>query len=151
MRLPRNLNLRNLSRNLRNNATKAERKLWYDFLRTYQPQWYRQRIVGNFILDFYCPKAHLAIEIDGGQRYENDKANQDEKRTYSLQGLGIKTIRFTNHDVIQSFDEVCLAVKDMVMQILDQELKQAYIPSPPLRGPSLKGGLKRIDCFKIDN
>lgn len=114
MHLPRNPNLRNLSRNLRNNATKAERMLWFEFLRHYRPRWYRQRIVGNFILDFYCPQASLAIEVDGGQHYEDEIIKQDEQRTIILQSLWIKTVRFTNLDVLNNFDQVCLAIDEEV-------------------------------------
>lgn len=118
MRLPKKSNLGDLARSLRNNATKAERKLWFEFLRTCRPQWYRQRIVGNFILDFYCPKARLAIEIDGGQYYEDKKAYQDNQRTILLQSLGIKTIRFTNNDVVDNFDQVCISIDEEIKQIL---------------------------------
>ena len=121
MRLPRNPKLGDLSRNLRNTATKAERKLWFEFLRTYHPQWYRQKIVGNFILDFYCPKVKFAIEVDGGQHYEENIAEQDQQRSSILQSLGVKVIRFTNSEVINNFDQVCLAIDEEVKQILSQE------------------------------
>ena len=118
MHLPRNVKLVNFSRELRNNATKAERKVWFEFLRTYHPQWYRQRIVGNFILDFYCPKAQLTIEVDGGQHYEDEVAKQDDQRSVILKSLGIRTMRFTNFEVIDNFDQVCLAIDEEVKQSL---------------------------------
>lgn len=92
--------------------------LWFEFLRHYRPRWYRQRIVGNSILDFYCPQASLAIEVDGGQHYEDEKFEQDEQRTLFLQGLGIKTVRFTNLDVLDNFDQVCLAIDEEVKNTL---------------------------------
>jgi very-short-patch-repair endonuclease len=118
MRFPRNSKLVQLSRNLRNNATKPERKLWFEFLRTYQPQCYRQKIVGNFILDFFCPKGKLAIEIDGGQHFEDEMVKQDGQRAETLQALGIKTIRFTNFEVVHNFDQVCLAIDEEIKQRL---------------------------------
>ena len=118
MRLPRNSNLVNLSRILRNNSTGAERKLWFEFLRTYLPHWYRQKIVSNFILDFYCPQVRLAIELDGGQHYEDENAEQDRQRTLLLKTFGVRTIRFTNLDVINNFDQVCLTIDDEVKDTL---------------------------------
>ena len=76
-----NKNIQN-ARKLRNNMTPQERKLWYLYLRTYRPRIYRQRPVGKYILDFYCAKAGLAIEIDGGQHYDKaDNEQYDSKRT----------------------------------------------------------------------
>ena len=120
MRLPKKSNLGDLARNLRNNATKAERKLWFEFLRTCHPHWYRQRIISNFILDFYCPKARLAIEVDGGQHYGDKKSRQDDQRTFFLKSLGIETIRFTNNDVVDNFDQVCISIDEEIKQILAQ-------------------------------
>ena len=115
-KLPRNKSLKNLSSDLRNNATPEENKLWYEFLRTYPIRFNRQRIVGNFILDFYCAKARLAVELDGSQHYENSGISHDEQRTKYLESLGITVLRFSNTEVNKSFYEVCtvidMAVKD---------------------------------------
>jgi len=70
--IPRNKSLKNLARKLRNNATKQENHLWYDFLRKHPQQFYRQRIIGNYIVDFYCPTAKLVIELDWSQHYEKE-------------------------------------------------------------------------------
>ena len=113
-RLPRNKSLKTLSSNLRNNATPQENKLWYEFLRTYPVRFNRQRIVGNFILDFYCAKARLAVELDGSQHYENNGINHDEQRTEYLESLGIYVLRFTNSEINENFYEVCTVIDETV-------------------------------------
>ena len=67
--LPRNKKLKGFSRALRKNATPQESRLWYQFLRTYPVRFNRQRIIGNYIVDFYCDKAKLIVELDGSQHY----------------------------------------------------------------------------------
>ena len=114
-KLPRNKSLKNLSSDLRNNATPEENKLWYEFLRTYPIRFNRQRIVGNFILDFYCAKARLAVELDGSQHYENSGISHDEQRTKYLVSLGITVLRFSNTEVNKSFYEVCTVI-DMTVK-----------------------------------
>ena len=69
-----NQNLRQFSRELRKNSTDAERRLWSK-LRLRQLngfQFYRQRIIVNYIVDFFCPKAKLVIEVDGSQHYSGE-------------------------------------------------------------------------------
>lgn len=102
-----NKNIQN-ARKLRHNMTPQERKLWYLYLRTYRPRIYRQRPVGKYILDFYCAKARLAIEIDGGQHYdEADNEQYDSKRTKHLNGQGIRVIRIPNNQIMNNFKGVC--------------------------------------------
>lgn len=110
MSLPRNDNLLKHARRLRKEMTKEERHLWYDFLKDYPAKIYRQKIVGNYILDFYCEKAKLAIELDGSQHYEDAGQNYDQKRTDYLSGLGIEVFRISNMDVNQNFRGVCEAI-----------------------------------------
>ena len=64
-----NPNLTNLSQNLRKNMTKEEKHLWYDFLKNLPITVNRQKVIGNYIVDFYCAKANIAIELDGSQHY----------------------------------------------------------------------------------
>ena len=109
-RLPRNKNLKNLSTVLRNNATEEENKLWYEFLRTYPVRFNRQRIIGNCIVDFYCAKAKLVVELDGSQHYETKGIKNDTDRTRFLEELGLKIIRFSNLEVKENFYEVCTVI-----------------------------------------
>ena len=77
------------AKELRKNMTRHERHLWYDFLKDYPIKIYKQKIVGNYILDFYCEKAKLAIELDGSQHYEDSGIENDAKRDEFLNSLGL--------------------------------------------------------------
>ena len=109
-RLPRCKELKNLSSALRNNATKEENKLWYEFLRTYPIRFNRQRIIGSYIVDFYCAKEKIVIELDGSQHYKSEEIKHDAERTDFLENLGLKVIRFSNLDVTENFYEVCTVI-----------------------------------------
>lgn len=104
------------ARTLRKNMTKEERKLWYDFLRNQKTHWYKQRIVGNYILDFYCASFKLAIELDGSQHFDDDALEYDNKRTEYLNKQGIKVVRFTNRDINNNFEGVCLMIEELTSQ-----------------------------------
>ena len=108
--LPRNNNLLHHARQLRKEMTKEERHLWYDFLKDYPVKFYKQKIVGNYILDFYCEKAKLAVELDGSQHYVEQGQAYDRVRTEYLQKLGIRVLRFSNTDITQNFRGVCEAI-----------------------------------------
>ena len=95
------------ARELRNGATKQENALWYGFLRRRPEQWNRQRVIGGFIVDFYCREAKLAIELDGMQHYTPEGLAYDEERSAYLEGLGLKVIRFQNKEVDDVFYLVC--------------------------------------------
>ncbi len=81
-----------LARELRENMTHWERKLWYEFLRLYKVRFQRQKAIGNYIADFYCAKARLVIELDGGRHYEPEQVQRDNERTEILQSLNFKSI-----------------------------------------------------------
>lgn len=102
-----NSNLKNLARELRNNMTNEERKLWYQFLRSCNVRFLRQKVIGNYIVDFYSPKAAIVIEIDGGQHYEDNAIEKDKIRDKYLQGLGLKVLRYSNTDINKNFEAVC--------------------------------------------
>jgi len=106
------------ARELRKNATKQENRLWYEYLRDFRPRFTRQRIVGSYILDFYCSKAKLAVELDGSQHYEPRAMSYDQARTRFLDSLGIQVMRFTNIDVDRNFEGVCIAISNQVNTIL---------------------------------
>ena len=96
-----------MAKNLRKNMTKEERRLWYDFLNVYKPAFRRQFVIAEYIVDFYCPAARLAIELDGSQHYEADEMERDKVRTARMEAFGVKVIRFANTDVLRRFREVC--------------------------------------------
>ena len=87
--------------------TPWERKLWFEFLKTLPIRVYKQKPIGDFIVDFYLPKYKLAIELDGSQHYTSEVQAYDEDRTKYLSSLGITVLRYTNNDVHDKFDSVC--------------------------------------------
>ena len=91
---------------LRQNMTTAEKKLWYEFLRGYKYRFVRQKIVGNYILDFYCQKLKLGIEVDGETHFDYKNEEYDKKRTFELAKLGIEIIRFWNNNILEGLGEV---------------------------------------------
>ena len=105
--LPYNRNLVDRARELRKNMTLAEKKLWYGYLRTFPLRVLRQKPIDNFIVDFYCAKLKLAIEVDGDSHFSLEAQAKDEARTNILQGYGLRVIRFTNDDVLGNFEAVC--------------------------------------------
>jgi very-short-patch-repair endonuclease len=113
--LPRNKKLNSCSRGLRNNATKQENHLWYDFLKKHSYQFYRQRVIGEYIVDFHCPHANLVIEIDGSQHCEEDAIEYDKRRTAYFESLGLTVIRFTNKDIGNNFDGVCQVIEQTIL------------------------------------
>ena len=105
------------ARKLRKDMTPWERKLWYCFLKTYPVRVQRQKPIGNYIVDFYCANAKLAIELDGGGHYEPEKIKEDAYRTESLKKHGVKVLRFCNKDIDKNFYGVCT--------VIDNEIKNS--------------------------
>ncbi len=102
------------AQDLRKNMTPQEKHLWYDFLATYPVRFRRQKQFGNYIVDFYCAKAGLVIELDGGQHYEDQGIEYDRKRTQYLEKLGLKVIRFSNLDIDRNFSGVCEEIDGII-------------------------------------
>ena len=96
-----------LAKALRKNQTPWERKLWYDFLRNYPVRFQRQKSIGNYIVDFYCAKARLVIELDGDGHYEGKQKEKDKLRTEELEKMNLKVLRFCNTDIDKNFHAVC--------------------------------------------
>ena len=95
------------AKRLRKDMTREERHLWYDFLRAYPVHFTRQKVLGKYIVDFYCAEVGLVIELDGSQHYEEVNEKNDAERTAFLQGYGLRVIRIPNNEVNQSFQAVC--------------------------------------------
>lgn len=92
---------------LRKNMTKQERHLWYDFLKNLPVTIHRQKIIGNYIVDFYCASAKIVIELDGSQHYEDKGIKKDIIRDEYLKENGITVLRYSNLDVDKNFKGVC--------------------------------------------
>ena len=94
--------------------TKEERHLWYDLLLNYPVKIYKQKIIGNYIVDFYCHQAKLVIELDGSQHYEEEGQAYDAKRTAFLEEKGLSVFRVSNRDIKENFSGVCEAIDHLI-------------------------------------
>lgn len=110
-------NLKETSRDLRKNLTEAEKLLWSKIRRRQinSFQFYRQRPILNYVVDFYCPVARLAIEIDGGQHFEERNIIKDKIRDEELRKLNIKILRFTKLDVLRNIDSVIGKIEENLL------------------------------------
>ena len=96
--------LKERARTMRRASTAAETVLWHH-LRNRNlvgARFRRQRPIGPYIVDFYCPEHGLVIEVDGPQHFSSDQAAADEERTAYLVGRGLQVIRFRNEDVVNA-------------------------------------------------
>jgi very-short-patch-repair endonuclease len=119
MKLPTNQKLTKTAQSLRRNMTKEERHLWYDFLKTYPVQFNRQKVIGNYIVDFYCHKAKLVVELDGSQHFQENTLENDLFRTHYLNNLGFFVFRIPNNVIWDNFDSVCTSIDMLVKDRLD--------------------------------
>ena len=101
--------------------TPWERKLWYEFLRNYPIRFQRQKAIGDYIVDFYCAKAMLVIELDGGGHYTNEQIEKDNIRTKELECMNLTVIRICNLDIGRNFYDVC--------EYIDLIVKKSLPPS----------------------
>ncbi|WP_030008022.1 endonuclease domain-containing protein [Picosynechococcus sp. NKBG042902] len=115
--LPYNPDLIARAKQLRQNMTPAEKKLWFGFLKNFKYRIYRQRPIDYFIVDFYCPKLNLVIEVDGDSHYTPQGQKYDQERTEKLKGYGLKVIRFSNQAVLNNFTGVCEALNQTTTAI----------------------------------
>ena len=115
MAIPKDNSQLENARRLRREMTPHERKLWYLFLRKYPVKIYKQRIIGRFIVDFYCASAKLIIEVDGSQHYEPQAMAYDAERSAFLSDLGLEALRFSNREIDRDFRGVCEQI-DLTIQ-----------------------------------
>ena len=120
-----------LAKTLRKNMTPWERKLWYDFLRSYPVRFQRQKVIGNYIVDFYCAKAMLVIELDGGGHYTAQQSEKDNIRTKELEKMQLTVLRICNLDVDYNFGGVC--------EYIDLAVRKSLPQSALLTAPSSEG------------
>ena len=125
-----NRSLTACAQELRKNATKQEKRLWYNFLSRYPLRFRRQVTMGAYIVDFYCAEAKLVVELDGSQHYEKEHIEYDLRRTRALNDMGLRVLRFSNADINVHFREVC--------EMIDR-IAQMRRPLPALRATLPKG------------
>ena len=118
---PYNKNLKQLSRDLRNNMTDVELLLWSKLQRKQilGLQFYRQKPILNYIVDFYCPAINLVIECDGGQHYTDEGLEADRIRDEALTQQGLVILRFDNGQILLEIDSVISKVFDVASQHLE--------------------------------
>jgi very-short-patch-repair endonuclease len=117
--------------------TPWERKLWYEFLRFYPVRFQRQKAIGNYIADFYCAKARLVVELDGGGHYDIEQQQRDNERTQALESMNLQVFRICNLDVDRNFLSVCEKIENTVRA----SLPQSALPTAPV--PPLLGSLRK--------
>ena len=104
------------AKELRKNATKQENHLWYDYLRHYPIRFQRQKTIAGFIVDFYCHKAKLVIELDGSQHYTDEGLAYDKERTQILSKYDLEVLRFSNLDIDKNFKGVCASIDKTIKE-----------------------------------
>ncbi len=114
--LPYNRKLKERARELRNNQTEYEKKLWFNYLRNLDMHFYRQKPIDNYIVDFYSPKLKLVIEIDGDSHYTDDAMQYDTQRTAVLNTLGLNVIRFQNNEIKDDFESACAQIDTYIQK-----------------------------------
>lgn len=117
MKVQYNPKLKDRAKELRKNTIFSERVLW-KYLKLSQMKGYkftRQKPIGNYIVDFYCPKLQLIVEVDGNSH--TDKQDYDEKRQKRLEGKGFHFIRFDGYYVIKQIEDVINQISDKIEQL----------------------------------
>ena len=104
------------ARSLRKNMTKEEKHLWYDFLRDYPVRFLRQKVIDNYIVDFYCSSCQLVIEVDGAQHYSYTGLEKDRIRTERLEQYDLTVLRIPNTMINKDFHRVCAYIDEYVKQ-----------------------------------
>jgi very-short-patch-repair endonuclease len=125
--------LKPYARKLRSNLTDAERLLWQRIRRKQilETQFFRQRAIKNFIVDFYAPKARLVVELDGGQHFEDENLKKDKVRDAYLRKMGLLILRFDNNQVMTELE--------CVLEEIYRVIRARKIPPNP---PFIKGGMQ---------
>ena len=114
--IKKNDELLNIAKILRRNMTRYEKHLWYDFLQHYPIKIYKQRIIDDFVADFYCHQARLVIELDGSQHYTVKGKIHDEERTEIFEKYGLAVLRFSNKEIDEKFEGVCYVIDKTIKE-----------------------------------
>lgn len=101
--------------------TEEERHLWYDFLKLLPLTVHRQKVIGRYIVDFYCASAKLVIEIDGSQHYEKAGLENDRIRDKYLRDVGLTVLRYSNLDINRNFNAVCTDILKHLGILLEEK------------------------------
>ena len=123
-----NPSLKRFARDLRSNLTDCEHRLWRSLRgkQILEIQFYRQKPIGDYIVDFYAPKAKMVVEIDGGQHFKEENRKIDDHRDKFLQQQGLIVLRFHNAEVNENFD----AVLEKIYRVAESRLQDKSPPTP---------------------
>ena len=102
---------------LRKNMTKEEKHLWYDFLRKHPIRFLRQKVLGNYIVDFYSAEVKLVIELDGSGHQTEKGQKYDEERTAFLEGYGLTVLRVPNKSINFDFHNTCTHIDNVIQSL----------------------------------
>ena len=103
-----------IANKLRREQTEWERKLWYCFLSKYPVRFQRQKPIGEYIVDFYCAKAKIVIELDGYYHTTKEQYEKDKQRTQEIEKQHLTILRFTNKEIENEFEKVCKKIDYVV-------------------------------------
>jgi very-short-patch-repair endonuclease len=119
-----NPKLKENARALRSGMTDCEQRLWLKLRRkqVLGVQFYRQKPIGDYIADFYAPKAHLVVEVDGSQHLEPAQIDHDRGRTAFLESQGLRVLRFDNRQILQELD----SVMEAIYRAMAKEIGEGY-------------------------
>lgn len=110
------------ARILRKNMTKEESRLWYAFLRGYPVRFLKQKVIDNYVVDFYCHKARLIIELDGAQHYEGKGPYKDKIRTARIEERNLFVMRIPNSEINKNFEGVCEYIDNEVKRLISKDI-----------------------------
>jgi len=118
--------LKNRARHLRKNMTDSERVLWSRLRgkQLYAIQVYRQKPIGDYIVDFFIPKAKLVIEVDGSQHSASENVARDQRRDAYMKSVGLQILRFNSNEVLEETD----AVVDVIARAIQERLNLYAVP-----------------------
>ena len=111
------------AKELRRNMTEAERKLWYQFLKQLPVTVNRQKVIGNYIVDFYIHSSKIVIELDGEQHGEPENLARDAVRDQWLREQGLTVLRYSNYDVYRYFEDVCQDILRNLPEMLHDRME----------------------------
>ena len=114
--------------------TKEERLLWYEFLKSLPITFNRQKVIGNYIVDFYCAFAKIVIEIDGSQHFSEENIVLDKERDKYLNSLGLRVLRYNNLEIKRNFQGVC---EDIIKVIKERSTSSVTNVPPSPQGEGL--------------
>lgn len=130
MKIHYNPKLKELARQIRNNSTKSEIKLWAYLRRDqmYGYDFHRQKPIDEYIVDFFCNKLQLAIECDGYSHEILDVFEKDVKKTKRLNELGIYVLRFSDYQIMNDIENVLRAIEDYILKFEENNNTPPTIP-----------------------